>query len=362
MATALKDIYSNVYISKLAKHLANEFSNFQEDKFLQRIFNEGWSELSLKERMRHVTVSMHDFLPKDYEQVIKVLQKIAPDFSDNALASIIFPDYVEVYGLNDWEVSMKALECFTQYSTSEFAVRPFFLQNPNLLINQMFIWSKHPNHHIRRLASEGIRPRLPWGIGLKTLKKNPGPIIPILENLKEDGSLYVRKSVANNMNDISKDHPDLVIQLAKQWKGKHPHTDWILKHGCRGLLRKGNKEALSIFGFQSADSIKVETLSIKNSDLKIGDSLEFAFKIKGENVNPQTLRVEYAIDFVKARGSRNKKIFYIKEAKLPIQGKLIFQKTHSLQDLTTRKHYPGLHTLSIIVNGESKNSINFEIY
>ena len=167
--------------------------------------------------MRHVTTCLNAFLPPEYEEAIIILRKVAPNLSNHTLASIVFPDFVEVYGLEDWDVSLPALEWFTQYSTSEYAVRPFIQQAPDIMIEQMMKWSFHHNHHVRRLASEGIRPRLPWGIALQQFKVDPTPIIPILTNLKEDESLYVRKSVANNLNDISKDHPAIVLDLAKEW-------------------------------------------------------------------------------------------------------------------------------------------------
>ena len=186
-----------------------------------------------------------------------------------------------MYGLEDWDVSLPALEWFTQYSTSEYAVRPFIQQAPDIMIEQMMKWSFHHNHHVRRLASEGIRPRLPWGIALQQFKVDPAPIIPILTNLKEDESLYVRKSVANNLNDISKDHPDIVLDLAKEWLGKHSYTDWIIKHACRGLLKKGNKQALSLFGFHDTNAVQVIDFVVDRTELCIGEEFTFSFQIRG---------------------------------------------------------------------------------
>jgi 3-methyladenine DNA glycosylase AlkC len=361
MAEALKDIYNEEFIGRLAKAVQQVYNEFDDVAFIQSVFTNDWPEKALKNRMRHITTCLHAFLPSDYEEAIIILKEVAPELQNDSLAGIIFPDFVEVYGMNDWDVSLPALEWFTQYSTSEYAVRPFIQQEPNRMIAQMLQWSTHSNHHVRRLASEGIRPRLPWGIALKQFKQDPTPVIPIVENLKEDESLYVRKSVANNLNDISKDHPAVVLNLVKEWMGKHTHTDWILKHACRGLLKKGDSQALELFGFQRVDGIQVENFTIDKHALSIGEKLSFSFQLKGNEAQPVKIRVEYAIDFVKAKGNRTRRVFKITENTLSIGETLSYQKAHSFKDLTTRKHYKGMHTLSVLINGEVKQTIDFNL-
>jgi 3-methyladenine DNA glycosylase AlkC len=295
----------------------------------------------------------------EFVEVLELLKKVAPRFK-GGLTGIVFPDYVEVYGLEFWNESIEALEYFTQFSTSEFAVRPFVMKNQSLMIKQFLKWSKHQNEHVRRLASEGSRPRLPWGIALSSLKKDPSPIFPILENLKEDPSLYVRKSVANNLNDISKDHPELVLEIAQKWYGDNNDTNWIIKRGIRTLMKKGDQQALKLFGFGTNPKLIVEELAVTDN-LTIGDTLSFSFQFISLDEKLTKIRVEYALDFVKANGKHSTKVFKIAENVINPGEKRVYTKKHSFKDLTTRKHYPGKHKISIVVNGEIKASEDFMV-
>jgi len=223
----LKALFNQAFVRDLAAAIAAASQGFDTADFEHRVFDAEWDERELKQRMRHITDTMHATIPDDYKAQIKVLNKVAPTVKDGLLG-MIFPDFVQQYGLDDYETSVRAMEHFTQYSTAEFAVRPFIEKYPKMM-TQMLAWADHPNEHVRRLSSEGCRPRLPWGMALKAFKKDPAPILPILEKLKTDEALYVRKSVANNLNDIVKDNPDIVLKTAKRWlKTKNPHTNWIV--------------------------------------------------------------------------------------------------------------------------------------
>lgn len=361
MTNALKDIYNEEFISKIAQSIKEVYPNFEDKKFTKLVFNEQWVDKTLKERMRHITLCLGDTLPKNYLEALGILKQIVNTFPKNNLGCIFFPDFVEVYGLANWDSSIEALALFTQHSTSEFAVRPFIVENEEKMMAQMLEWSKHPNEHVRRLASEGSRPRLPWGMVLKSLKNNPSPILPILENLKEDDSLYVRKSVANNINDISRDHPSLVLDLAKNWYGTNEYTNWIVKHACRTLLKQGNKEAMSIFGFDSTASVSIEDFAISPEKLSIGEDLQFSFKVTSNQTTPTKIRIEYKIDYVKANGSRSKKIFKVSENYVDQKKPLHYNKTHSFKDLSTRKHYRGKHTITLLLNGNEMVSKDFMV-
>ncbi|ARW30719.1 uncharacterized protein YhaZ [Bacillus subtilis] len=191
------------------------------------------------------------------------------------------------------------------------------------------------------------------------MKSDPSPVLPILEKLMQDESLYVRKSVANNLNDISKTHPHLLRKVADQWYGTHPHTDWIIKHAYRTLLKKGDKQALALFGYENADSIQLHDLTCQPKRIVIGESLEFSFSIHSDR--DQKVRIEYAIDFVKARGQRHQKVFKITETTMRKNETKSHTRIQSFKDLTTRKHYKGIHTLSVIINGEVKDSLDFQV-
>ncbi|HYG39944.1 MAG TPA: DNA alkylation repair protein [Cytophagales bacterium] len=218
-------------------------------------------------------------------------------------------------------------------------------------MNQMLKWAGHSNHHVRRLASEGCRPSLPWAMALRDFKRDPSMILPILEQLKDDPSEYVRKSVANNLNDISKDNPDLVLEIAKRWRGIGKDTDWIIKHACRTLLRKGSTKALSHFNFFHPESIIVKDLNCSSLTVPIEGAFQFSFKLESKEENDVNLRIEYGLYFMKANGKQTRKVFKISEFNMKERKDIVITKSHSFKTLTTRKHYPGNHNLTIIVNG-----------
>tara|TARA_R110001592_G_scaffold148998_1_gene374363 strand:- start:7485 stop:8564 length:1080 start_codon:yes stop_codon:yes gene_type:complete len=355
----LKDKYNKAFVEKLAKEVGKLESTFKSKSFIKLIINKSWEEKELKERMRFITNSLYQFLPFSFNQQVKLLLKIAPNFG--GLQGMIFPDFIQVYGLQDFKISMSALEIFTQYSTSEFAIRPFIEAYPNEAIQQLLIWSKSENHHVRRLASEGSRPKLPWAPALREFIKNPSPVLPILENLKNDESEYVRKSVANHLNDISKTHPELVLTIASKWIGTTKNTDWIVKHSLRTLLKKGDKQALAIFKLEDASKITVKELTLAKESICIGDDLFFSFTLVNESNRVRKLRLEYKIAYVKANGSTSKKVFKLSELSLEKGTSKNFTRKQRFTDFTTRKHYPGLHEVIIVVNGEDKCKKTFMV-
>ena len=225
----------------------------------------------------------------------------------------------------------------------------------------MLTWSKDENHHVRRLSSEGCRPRLPWAMALPKYKIDPVPLLPILENLKNDESEYVRRSVANNINDLTKDNPAIALEIAKSWYGKSTQTDWILKHGLRTLLKKGNDEALQIFGFNNKVNAKVLDLTLSDTQVRIGGELQFNFKITNLDLKKSLLKVGYMVGYVKSSGKVSEKIFHVSELTFEPNQTVSFKKKISFKDLTTRKHYPGNHYIFIAINGKEMDRVTFEV-
>jgi len=359
MPEPLKNMLNSESLRQFALVIKTAYDPFPADAFVESVMSDPWDELELKARGRKVTETLGNYLPEDYSEAIGILDKAVP--SADGFFRMIFPDFVEVYGQDDenWDLSVGALERYTIGSSSEMAVRPFIIKNEDRMMAQMYAWSKHENEHVRRLSSEGCRPALPWAIALNSFKKDPAPILPILEQLKTDPSAYVRKSVANNLNDISKTHPDLIIKLAKDWYGKHEYTDWIVKHGCRTLLKKGNREALAIFGYEDEASVEVEGFALETTSVSIGEDITFSFSVKVAET--AKARLEYGIDYVKANGKRNRKIFQISEPTLKKDETKAYSKKHSFADVSTRKHYPGTHSVTLIVNGSEQGTLDFEL-
>lgn len=343
----LKNVYTPELVNSLANLVHEQMPAFPKQKFVQTVFDASWENRELKERMRHITSCLREFLPKDYAEAIQILRGIAP--SCVGFPYLFFPDFVEQYGTEHEEISLPALELFTQFSSAEFAIRPFIVQNPVATMAQMLVWAKHPNHHVRRLASEGCRPRLPWGMALKTFQRDPAPILPILELLKADESEYVRRSVANNLNDIAKDHPELVLDIAARWKGVNPDTDKVVKHALRTLLKRGDARALALFGFTANEGVEVSNLRFHEPSVTIGDSTLFSFDIIAEEETD--IRLEYGMYYVKASGDAIRKVFFIHEKTYPAGEQISITRKISFQQRTTRKHYTGVHRLTLIVNG-----------
>ncbi len=361
MPEALKEqLYSRDFFERLAQDFIRYRPDFPAEAFLATVFDDNWPSLELKERMRHSTLCLHRVFPLPYGEAIQLFKKVIGAQAGDGFAKMMFPDYVEVYGLEELDTSLDALKHFTPHASGEFAVRPFILKYGQPVVDRMQEWAQDDNHHVRRLASEGCRPRLPWAMALPAFKKDPTPILPILETLKTDPSDYVRRSVANNLNDISKDSPRIALQLASRWKGQSPETDWIVKHGCRTLLKKGVTEAMSLFGFEDPGHIKVTDLSLDKKELPIGDELNFSFVVNNESAHPALLRLEYTIDYVKKTGKTSRKVFQLTEREFP-PGESQMQRKQSFQDLSTRKHYPGGHLLRVVVNGEEKARGDFEL-
>ena len=355
MAELLKNSFNEEFLTKLCSAIKKEYELFDERKFMSFIEESDFWNKELKDRARQITQGLALYLPNEYERSLMIIKKIAPQFP--GLTGMIFPDFVLYRGVDSFELSVSALKELTQYFSSEFAIRSFIKKDPTRMVSILKQWATDEDHHVRRLASEGCRPRLPWAEILEDFKNNPTPILPILEILKEDESDFVRKSVANNLNDISKDHPRLALDLAKKWYGKKDKTDWIVRHGCRTLLKKGNVEALRLFGFNKTNA-SIQHLSLSSSNIAIGEELEATFQLI--NLKEEKLRIEYMIEFVKANQKLSHKIFKLSE-KVYKKGTHPLTLKHSFKDLSTRKHYPGKHHLHIIVNGEEKKNIEFTL-
>jgi 3-methyladenine DNA glycosylase AlkC len=359
MPEPLKLMFDSQKMRQLAKAIGEGHAQFNQKKFLGRFESDVWENAELKQRVSLIAEYIHQELKLPFGEAVKLLIPVSKKFVWGYFG-VFFSDYVEKYGLEHWDESMMALEEFTKTSTAEFAIRKFIRMDQTRAMVQMELWSKSENHHVRRLSSEGCRPRLPWGMRLDEFVARPQAVLRILERLKNDPELYVRKSVANNLNDISKDHPELVLQIAAKWIGKSANTDWIVKHALRTLLKKGNKQALELFGHHDAAGLKVHSLALQQKQLSIGEEMKFAFTILNENREVRPARIEFAIDYMKSNARHNRRVFHISATPLK-PGNTEFKRRISFANLTTRKHYPGKHHLHVLINGEVAGSSTFAL-
>lgn len=365
MSSLLKDIYHEAFFTELAEQLGDVMPGFKQQAFIQAIFDEHWKGKELKERIRHSSTVMHRFLPASFPEaagiICKTIQACRKKGVTGGFAHIIFPDYVEQYGLEHFPEAVKAMEFITQFITCEFAVRPYLLRYEKAMYAQMLKWSTHPNEQVRRLSTEGIRPRLPWGKGVPSLKKDPAPIWPVLENLKQDPSETVRRSVANNLNDIAKDHPELVLKRIKQWKGLSPETDALIKHGCRTLLKQGHPEILKFYGLHKSAHFTISGFRVETPVVRQGDALQFSFRLTNTDRKPQTARIEYAMYYLRKNGQLSKKVFKISERKLAGGEVLQLTRKQSFRPITTRVYYPGQQQVALIINGQEQTARSFDL-
>ena len=359
----IKDIYSPAFYNKFTEAVKSIHHSFDKEGFMTAVLGNGFEQMEWKDRMKHTTRCFHQFLAADFPEAVQliknIIDKLRADGQDQGgLAHIFLADYIETYGLDDLENAVSAFEFITQFISCEFAVRPFIIKYGDQMIKEMVSWSKHKNYHVRRLSSEGSRPRLPWAMAIPALKRNPEPILPILENLKTDPSEYVRRSVANSINDIAKDHPDIVIALAARWQGISKETDAIIKHGSRTLLKQGHVDILKQYGLESG-KIAVQDFRILTPEVKIGESVEFAFSITNQNPASHTVRLEYGIYYKKSKGHLARKVFKISEKVYEPNVTVNINRKQSFRLITTRVFHVGEHQVSIIVNGEEKGLLDF---
>ncbi len=364
MSTLLKDHLNKDFFIYFIDMINPLVLKFDKGLFLDRIFTEEYAKLELKERLIYSAKVLHEFMPADFEKASSLLISIAKIIQETKTKSLLgfmfLPEYISLYGLNHLESSIRAMEIVTQLTSCEFAVRPFIQKYENQMISQLIVWSTHPNDKVRRLSSEGSRPRLPWGIALTGFKKDPNKILPILENLKQDPCENVRLSVANNINDISKDNPNFVIDIAKKWQGISKETDAIIKHGLRTLLKKSHPLVLNYYKLNS-DWLCIDTVNITTPRVKIGDFLEFSFSISNNSIENQRIRIEYCIFFKKKNGDLSSKVFKISERDCKANQTIRLTKRHTFKIITTRVFYSGYHHLQVIVNGKKSNIQDFYV-
>lgn len=356
----LRDVLNNTVVAKLAESISKNWKPFNKKAFITDIALE-IEALSFGDRSKLICNNLKKYLPEDYESAIKILLASLskplengemPKFED----FIVMPQclFVSTYGLEHYELSINALYEMTKRFTAEGDIRPFILKYPEKTMDVISKWAEDPNFHVRRLASEGTRPRLPLGIRLPLFQKDPKPVIAILEKLKNDPELYVRRSVANNLNDIAKDNPDIVTQTLKAWsKNANEDTNWMIKHALRTLLKQGNKEALALLGYSDKTALLVDKLRLSTKKVSIGESIQFDFEIISNSETEQNLMIDYAIYHLKANGKNKPKVFKLAKKVLKAGTTEKISKKHSFKPISTRAYYTGTHYLELKINGKN---------
>lgn len=365
MAEALKNCYNEHFLQSFVTDMTKIVPDFDGNSFRRKVFTDSWEDLELKQRMNHLAMVLKQHSPKDDEIAMNNLLRFV-DLQvlkkDNAFnfEYLFLPEYLLLLTDLSLDQKLAAVEKITQFTSCEFVIRILMLEYGTVVCDKMLEWTKHEHPYVRRLASEGMRTRLPWAVKVPVLFKQKERIEEICHLLIDDSSAWVRKSVSNSLNDLSKDFPEITLAFTKKWLPKAKLAQRDLKHGNRTLLKAGNPKALSLFGIEAlGDKISIDHRLIKNN-VKIGERLYFDVEIKNLSTDKIPLRVEYRLSFLRSNGSYHKKTFKISEKMLDGETILI-SKAHDFKIITTRKYYPGRHLLSILVNGEESKALDFEL-
>ncbi len=358
----LKYLVNKTLIDNTAKEFHAQWKAFDKKKFVKLVLDKDWEGRELKDRSNHIASCLRELLPDPYPKALEifmeVVDKVKAKDPEGRLEYWFYPNFIQLFGLEHPKLSIPALARVTHLFSSEFAVRPYITQDPKGMMKTMLKWSKDKDFHVRRLASEGCRPRLPWGLRLTDFVADPAPILPILENLKTDPELYVRRSVANNLNDIGKDNQGLVLDLLADWKkADHVDTNWIIGHALRSLVKAGNHQALEILGYPASPKLTVTDFELNPKTVKKGGQIHFSLNISSQE--KQRLMVDYIIHFMKNNGETAPKVFKLKKLDHETGDAVSIKKKHSFKQISTRKYYPGAHALELQINGKSYGRIDF---
>lgn len=361
---AFKNWINNDLLQRMAKALKSAYKDFEIIKFTD-IASE-IDKLELKARVQRISKQLSVQLPKPYSLAVKILLKSTESKTLSGFDLWPYTDFIRTYGIDDPEISLPALYQLTQLFTSEFAIRPFLIKYPEQSLSYLTQCAEDKNVHVRRWASEGSRPRLPWGEKLNLFIEEPMLTLPIIEKLRYDDELYVRKSVANHLNDIAKDHPELVIKILKKWKSGSAKEElhkinWIINRALRTLIKNGNSNALKLIGVSQDISIQVNSLKLNKKKIKTGDRLEFSFRIKSKDKKTQKLVIDYVIYFVKSNQKHSKKVFKLKNLSLNGKSEILIKKNHHFKKITTRVYYTGEHHIEIQINGKAFRKTSFKL-
>ncbi|MEP9386570.1 DNA alkylation repair protein [Mesorhizobium sp. KR9-304] len=355
---ALKEIFNRERLRHVARETEAVWPDFDQKRFL-KLATAGLDDLGIMQRMRQTAASLHDTLPEDFPKALPILKKLAPRIGHGFVA-ITLSEFVALYGQSHFKQSLDALKFFTRFGSSEFAVRHFLVADFERTIAAMWKWARDEEEHVRRLASEGSRPRLPWSFQLKNLIADPSPTGPILEALKADPSLYVRKSVANHLNDIGKDHPDLLVERVSGWDLSDKHTAWIVRHALRTLIKKGDPRALALIGTTGKAEVTVETFAVEPAKIKLGERIAIKATLGSTSKTAQRLVIDYAVHYAKKNGI-SRKVFKLKETELQPNATCELAISQTVKDYTTRKHNAGFHRVELMVNGEILAESGFDL-
>lgn len=359
MAEPLKNSFGPEIPARIAQMILEVHPAFPAAKFLEQVLHE-YEPLELMPRARHIAKVLRETLPSDYAEATRILIESSgsrPESTegDGGMATFFYlphTTFIGNYGADDFETSIRANYHFTKLFTAEFSIRPLLIHHQARTLEKLKTWATDENVDVRRLVSEGTRPRLPWAPRLPEFQRDPIPVLELLELLKDDPELYVRRSVANNLNDIGKDNPNQLISTAKRWmKDATNERKWVIKHALRFAIKAGNPEALAVLGFSSDSPITVQNAVIP-AEAHVGGSALIQFDVVNPSDQPHIVNIDFQIHYIKSNGKSSAKVFKLKSTTIHAKERLTAKKRVSLEEMTTRKHFPGEHRVDALINGQ----------
>lgn len=367
-AAAIKEVFNLALVREIADELGCVYPPFDAAAFVARSVD-GLDRLELTGRAAHIADALHEYLPRPFARAAAVIEaSLSPEIpatGENGLAPLRYMPhvaFVQKYGLDDYEAAIRVQAELTKRFSAESSIRAFLTKYPERTYAQMLEWTQDDNAHLRRLASEGIRPRLPWAPRLRAYQENPRPVLALLELLKDDPVRYVQRSVANNLNDIAKEHPALAIETCRRWAENAPAgRAWVVRHALRFLVKAGNQEAIRILGGADRPRVTIGRIHITPKRVALGGAVRLSFEVESTSHSAQRLLIDYAVHFVKAKGGTRPKVFKLRTLTVQPGEKIALNAVVSLAAMTTRRHYPGQHRIEALVNGTRHHLGEFHV-
>lgn len=366
MAEPLKHLIGSDAVAWIGASIRDAWPGFDEAGFNARATS-GLEALELKARAAHVADAMWEGLPRPWPRAAEVLvASLGPEIEGSEVFGLSVLRYlphvtlVARYGLDDFEASMAAQEALTRRFSCEFSIRGFLVRYPERTLARLHDWAAHPNVHVRRLVSEGTRPRLPWAEQLPAFRADPTPTLALLDRLVDDPELYVRRSVANHLGDIAKDHPDRAVAVAARWLAERPERRWVVDHGLRALVKAGHPGALGVVGFAARPAVEVVEVVLPR-EVRLGGELAASFVIAGTGSGAQDLLVDLVVWFVKADGGARPKVFKLKKVRVEAGRRVPLTARVSFAPMSTRTSRPGTHQVALRINGVDHPVGAFEV-
>jgi 3-methyladenine DNA glycosylase AlkC len=368
MAEPLKNSYGPDVPRRIGAMIAAVDPAFPVEAFVADALD-GYESLELTPRARHIAHALGRHLPEDYERAIEILvASLGPKLDSPELTGmdvfVYMPHvfFVAERGADHFEASMRAQYELTQRFSAEYSIRVFLERYPDATLGRLREWALDPSVHVRRLVSEGTRPRLPWAPRLRAFQDDPRPVLELLELLKDDPELYVRRSVANNLNDIGKDNPAALVDTCRRWlDGASAARLWLVRHALRSAVKRGDPDALALLGYGADPAVAIRDVRVAPATVPIGESVTVAVELANDGAATQRLLVDLRVHFVKANGRPSPKVFKLKELELEPGASARLAKTISLAQHSTRTHYPGRHRVELLVNGRASDAGAFEV-